>query len=37
VLAAIGDGEDPREIAHRWQASLEKFLAVRAKYLLYEG
>ncbi len=35
VLEAIRDGEDPREIARRWQASLEKFLELRAKYLLY--
>ena len=35
VLEAIREGEDPRSIAGRWQASLEKFVALRAKYLLY--
>jgi uncharacterized protein YbbC (DUF1343 family) len=35
VLEAIRKGDDPREIARRWQPAVEKFLALRAKYLLY--
>jgi uncharacterized protein YbbC (DUF1343 family)/CubicO group peptidase (beta-lactamase class C family) len=35
VLEGIRDGEDPRGIARRWQASVDKFLGLRAKYLLY--
>jgi len=35
VLAAIRDGEDPEDIARRWQGALQTFLARRAKYLLY--
>jgi uncharacterized protein YbbC (DUF1343 family)/CubicO group peptidase (beta-lactamase class C family) len=35
VLEAIRDGKDPRDIARGWQASVEKFMALRAKYLLY--
>jgi uncharacterized protein YbbC (DUF1343 family) len=35
VLEAIGDGEDPQRIARRWQASVEKFMAIRATYLVY--
>lgn len=35
VFNAIGTGEDPRRIAGDWQESLEKFIALREKYLLY--
>jgi uncharacterized protein YbbC (DUF1343 family) len=37
VLQAIQDGWDPRAIAHRWEASLPGFRAMRVKYLLYPG
>jgi len=33
---AILDGEDPRRIAESWREPLEKFEAVREKYLLYK-
>ena len=33
---AILAGQDPRRIAEDWQERLEKFLAVREKYLLYK-
>lgn len=36
VLAQIKAGTDPRDIATSWQAELEAFKLVRAKYLLYE-
>ena len=35
VLEQIKSGVDPRTIAAGWQAELEAFKAVRAKYLLY--
>jgi uncharacterized protein YbbC (DUF1343 family) len=35
VLQDIKNGKDPREIKQRWQAGLETFRRVRAKYLLY--
>lgn len=35
VVQAIRDGEEGPSIAQRWQASLERFLRLRAKYLLY--
>lgn len=35
VVQAIKDGQDPREIAQRWQGRLAAFRALRAKYLLY--
>jgi uncharacterized protein YbbC (DUF1343 family)/CubicO group peptidase (beta-lactamase class C family) len=35
VLAAIKEGEDPCDIALRWQKPLDRFLERRAKYLLY--
>jgi uncharacterized protein YbbC (DUF1343 family) len=35
VVEAIRDGEDPVGIARRWQASVEKFVGLRARYLLY--
>ena len=34
-LEALIAGEDPRRIAEGWQDDLERFKAVRAKYLLY--
>lgn len=36
VLQAIDAGEDPRRIVQDWQSSLEEFLRVRQKYLLYK-
>ncbi len=36
VLKAIKDGRDPAAIVQNWQASLEEFCKLRAKYLLYE-
>jgi len=35
TLAAIEAGEDPAAIGQRWQAGLEAFTAMRARYLLY--
>jgi len=35
VIAAIKRGTDPRDIKRQWQARLEKFKRLRAKYLLY--
>lgn len=35
VLDALERGEDPREIAQRWQAGLEAFHARRERFLLY--
>ncbi len=35
VLRAIKQGDDPREIRRRWQPGLERFLRLRARYLLY--
>ena len=35
VVQAVHDGEDPRSIARRWQAPLERFLQVRARHVLY--
>lgn len=32
---AIAAGEDPRRVAEDWQDSIEKFDAIRSKYLLY--
>jgi uncharacterized protein YbbC (DUF1343 family) len=32
---AIAAGEDPRRVAEQWQDNIEKFEAIRAKYLLY--
>jgi uncharacterized protein YbbC (DUF1343 family) len=34
-LEAIVAGEDPRRVAEQWRDGLEKFEALRAKYLLY--
>jgi uncharacterized protein YbbC (DUF1343 family)/CubicO group peptidase (beta-lactamase class C family) len=36
VLAALNAGQDPRRIAQDWQDSLNKFAAMREKYLLYK-
>ncbi|HYA15429.1 MAG TPA: hypothetical protein VEF33_13925, partial [Syntrophales bacterium] len=35
ILTAIKKGEDPRAIALQWQKPLDRFLDIRAKYLLY--
>jgi len=35
VLQAIRAGEDARRITYHWQQSLEEFLKLRARYLLY--
>jgi uncharacterized protein YbbC (DUF1343 family) len=35
VYDALLAGEDPRRIAQDWQENLEKFEAIRKKYLLY--
>jgi uncharacterized protein YbbC (DUF1343 family)/CubicO group peptidase (beta-lactamase class C family) len=35
VLEQIKSGEDPKAIERQWQASLEHFRLLRAKYLLY--
>jgi uncharacterized protein YbbC (DUF1343 family) len=32
---ALSAGEDPRRVAEEWQDSIEKFNAIRSKYLLY--
>jgi uncharacterized protein YbbC (DUF1343 family)/CubicO group peptidase (beta-lactamase class C family) len=34
-LEAIAAGDDPRRVAEQWREGLEKFEALRAKYLLY--
>ncbi|HEY6969260.1 MAG TPA: exo-beta-N-acetylmuramidase NamZ domain-containing protein [Candidatus Angelobacter sp.] len=36
TLNAIAAGEDPRNIAESWREDLEKFMSVRAKYLIYK-
>jgi uncharacterized protein YbbC (DUF1343 family)/CubicO group peptidase (beta-lactamase class C family) len=36
VYDAIAAGHDPRRIAEDWRESLEKFLQVRQKYLIYK-
>ncbi len=36
VYDAIASGQDPRRIAEDWRESLEKFLQVRQKYLIYK-
>jgi len=33
---ALVAGEDPRNIAEGWREDVEKFIAVRAKYLIYK-
>ena len=34
-LEALASGEDPRRVAEEWQDEIEKFEAIRTKYLLY--
>ena len=36
VLDALEKGEDPRRIAQDWQESLDKFMQIRQKYLIYK-
>jgi len=36
VYDALMAGTDPRRIAQDWQAGLEKFMEIRAKYLIYK-
>jgi uncharacterized protein YbbC (DUF1343 family)/CubicO group peptidase (beta-lactamase class C family) len=36
VYDALTAGTDPRRIAQDWQAGLEKFMEIRAKYLIYK-
>jgi len=36
VYDALRAGTDPRRIAQDWQAGLEKFMEIRAKYLIYK-
>jgi uncharacterized protein YbbC (DUF1343 family)/CubicO group peptidase (beta-lactamase class C family) len=36
VFDAIAAGDDPRSIAQGWREDLEKFMELRAKYLLYK-
>jgi uncharacterized protein YbbC (DUF1343 family) len=36
VLDALSAGDDPRHIAEEWRDQLEKFMAVRGKYLIYK-
>ena len=36
AFEALGAGEDPRRIAEDWQDRLDKFVALREKYLLYK-
>jgi uncharacterized protein YbbC (DUF1343 family) len=36
VYDAIVEGQDPRRISQDWQESLDKFLPVREKYLIYK-
>lgn len=36
IFDAVADGADPRSIAQSWQDDIQKFLALRAKYLLYK-
>jgi uncharacterized protein YbbC (DUF1343 family)/CubicO group peptidase (beta-lactamase class C family) len=36
VYDAIASGQDPRRIADDWRESLEKFMQVRQKYLIYK-
>lgn len=35
VFAAVKEGKDPRMIAIQWQEPIERFRALRSKYLLY--
>jgi uncharacterized protein YbbC (DUF1343 family) len=36
VYDAIAAGQDPRRIAEDWRESLEKFIQIRQKYLIYK-
>lgn len=36
AFVALRAGRDPRRIAEDWRDALDKFLPVRAKYLLYQ-
>jgi uncharacterized protein YbbC (DUF1343 family)/CubicO group peptidase (beta-lactamase class C family) len=36
VLEALSAGDDPRHIAEEWREDVERFMQVRAKYLLYK-
>jgi uncharacterized protein YbbC (DUF1343 family) len=36
VFDALSAGDDPRHIAEEWRDELEKFMALRAKYLIYK-
>ena len=35
ALQGLQDGEDPRRIAEDWRDVLDRFMQVRAKYLIY--
>jgi uncharacterized protein YbbC (DUF1343 family) len=35
VVQAIENGDDPRDIQRQWQAGLNNFRRLRARYLLY--
>ncbi len=35
IIRAIGTGADPSHIARQWQPTLQDFMAIRDKYLLY--
>ena len=35
AMQAIVAGEDPRRIAEEWEPSLQRFVEMRKKYLLY--
>jgi hypothetical protein len=35
IVESLHDGEDPRDIAARWQADLTAFRLLRQRYLLY--
>jgi len=35
AFQALQSGEDPRRIAEDWRDGLDRFIQVRAKYLLY--
>jgi hypothetical protein len=34
-MDALVAGQDPRRIAEQWRENLERFEALRAKYLIY--
>jgi hypothetical protein len=37
TIDALASGESPPEIVRGWAPELEKFRAMREKYLLYDG